>query len=89
MKQLLFFIFYLHSFKNPVNQLLITVQVHAPPREPVTVGDAGTPLTPSPLPGTSHGTTLQVGVASLFLCLPVCLCACLYLLNACMSHISA
>ena len=85
MKQLLKYLpsFRLCNAQNPVNQLIVTVQVHAPPREPVTVGDPGTSFTPSSLPGTSHGTALQVGAASLFLCLPVCLCVCLYLLNAC------
>ena len=75
--------FRLCNAQNPVNQLIVTVQVHAPPRETVTVGDPGTSFTLSSLPGTSHGTALQVDVASLFLCLPVCLCVCLYLLNAC------
>ena len=48
--------------------------------------DSGRPWdssTPSPLPGTNHGTALQVGVASLFLFLPLCLCACLYFLYVC------
>ena len=64
-----------------MNQLLVTVEVHAPPREPVTVGDPGTRSTPSSLPGTSHGTAVQVGVSSWFLCL---LCVCVHVCIFCM-----
>ena len=86
MKQLLFFLpsLRLCNAQNPVNQLIVTVQVHAPPREPVTVGDPGTSFTPS--------SRCQVQAVALpcrlvwrlyfsaFLC--VCVYVCIYWMHA-------